>query len=421
MAARARVWITLSALLSTWQARYGPGCRAKRHQPRCACASRNPVTASWSQVSQHMLSTPCTQACDDGDSLALLPFTIATPLPMFAVIDAGPEMHQTLTAIAALARYARAFNYDAARDEALSAFLALDVRLHDPTYGGYDETLSVPPYSPYPKTQQGLLLLLAATTELALAAPGNPTVLDRLREAVQLYGTKVVGTVSDSDRRLYGRQVFASDWTPAGEADVPGALAALGVTGSAGYGIQVYGMDLWASWQLLEALPVAYGGGEQGSLTVSEADVKGVVNSIATTAFQDGFHFGKGGFFTSGTAASNDSKVYDKLWWAQVEALPALWQLYGSGAEGSGGYLGNLYDTLTWIRLCQSDQSYGELYFKAYGDCTVAGSFSSGGYEYEGRTKGTAWKGAASSGRGLLTLLQYQLAAAPLSASALAG
>ncbi len=330
-------------------------------------------------------------------------------------------MHQTLSAIAALARYARAFSYDAARDEALSAFLALDVRLHDPTYGGYDETLSVPPYGPYPKSQHGLLLLLAATTQLALAAPGNPTVLDRLREAVQLYGTKVVGTVSDSDGRLYGRQVFTSDWTPAGVADVPGATAALGVTGSAAYGTQVYGMDLWASWQLLEALTVAYGGGEQGALTVSEADVRGVASSIATTALEDGFHFGRGGFFTSGAAASNDSKVYDKLWWAQVEALPALWQLYGSGGEGSGGYLGNLYDTLTWIRQCQSDQSYGELYFKAYGDCTVAGSFSSGGYEYDGRTKGTAWKGAASGGRGLLTLLQYQLAGAPLSASAVAG
>ncbi|GIL72017.1 hypothetical protein Vretifemale_2435, partial [Volvox reticuliferus] len=120
---------------------------------------------------------------------------------------------------------------------------------------------------------------------------------------------------------------------------------------------------------------------------------------------------------------STSSKVWDKVWWVQAEALPALWQLYVSASRSSGpyggdggdaaAYLGYLQDTLQWIRNCQSDSQYGEWYWITYGDCTVASSYESGGYQYAGTVKGNTWKASYHNGRALMTLIQYGLEGAP--------
>ncbi|EFJ52481.1 hypothetical protein VOLCADRAFT_86621 [Volvox carteri f. nagariensis] len=328
------------------------------------------------------------------------------------VIDAGPLLNGNLMAVYALAVYARAFNYTAARDEALETFLALDALLYDKQYGGYNELLSVPPWGPNPKTLNGLLALTQATMELARVVPENPTVMDRLRECLRLFPERVVVMPEG-----YARQEFSANWSTAvGDA-----------SGGGGRNEVSYGMQLAASWVLLEAIPVAYGnsGGGGGSGGDDAAgSVRAAALKLGNTAVMEGYHYGHGGFFLSGSWNRTSDKTWDKLWWVQAEALPALWQLYISAASSAGPYdtssgsgaatyLHYLKETLQWIRNCQSDSKYGEWYWLTYGDCSVAQSYNSGGYEYAGSVKGNIWKASYHNGRALLTLIRYLLGGAP--------
>jgi mannobiose 2-epimerase len=200
--------------------------------------------------------------------------------------------------------------------------------------------------------------LLEALIPLCRAFPGDEVLMSRLAELAEVIATRMLQPEG------YVHPFFSKDFTPLGPPHVS------------------YGHDIETAWLLVDALRAL---GEAGmTLGGLESTVRGASVRMARTALELGWD-PAGGLFDSGTPALGSQaalvKNRDKIWWAQAEALPGIYELFRS--EPSDALLEKLEATFEFLRKKSWDAQGGEFFWSVDSEGTVAG---------RGDHKGEMWK-----------------------------
>jgi mannose/cellobiose epimerase-like protein (N-acyl-D-glucosamine 2-epimerase family) len=244
----------------------------------------------------------------------------------------------------ALCTYALSFDVSAAATWARALFLTLDERRHDEKWGGYDQTADAGwlGFAGAPSGAQKCanthIHLLEALTPLCRAFPGDPIITGRLTELAEVIATRMLQPEG------YIHPFFARDFTPVGPPEVS------------------YGHDIETSWLLMDALrALKESGATPGELerTVRKASVK-----MAQTALEFGWD-AAGGLFESGKpelgGAAAQVQSREKVWWAQAEALPGIYELFRK--EPSTLLLDKLEATFEFLSKKSWDEEAGEFFW----------------------------------------------------------
>jgi mannobiose 2-epimerase len=279
------------------------------------------------------------------------------------VVDRVHQVYPEAFAVYALSTFGRVFGEPLAIERALRCFKAFDRRVHEPTFGGYDLTGDPPWQTPGASKETNTHIhVMEALTALGEVSH-DALVHQRLREFTEL-------TIARHRQPLnYAHLEFLLDYTPFGEPRVS------------------YGHDLETSWLVLDAMRVV----------AAEKVVAPLPGHIAETALEMGkasarwgFDTEKGGYFNAGIPAGRVLD-YEKLWWVQFEALPALVKLHRARVLPDA--LNRLEWTLNWLETGQLDQEFGGFYWGVMPDGTL------GPY---GDRKGDPWKASYHDLRGLM-------------------
>lgn len=267
-------------------------------------------------------------------------------------------------AVYALSTYALTFDVSAAATWARALFLTLDEKRHDAKWGGYDQTedagwlefVGAPPGAQ--KCTNTHIHLLEALTPLCRAFPGDEILMSRLAELAHVIATRMLQPEG------YVHPFFSSDFTPVGPPRVS------------------YGHDIETSWLLMDAVRALKEAGAtlaELETTVRRASVKMAKNSL---------EFGwdaAGGLFDSGKPPLGDVPASvegrDKIWWAQAEALPGLYELFRS--EPSTDVVDKMEATLEFLSKKSWDSEGGEFFWGVDSEGNLAG---------RGDHKGEMWK-----------------------------
>lgn len=286
-------------------------------------------------------------------------FEETSPYSPFAV-----QLYAQGFAVYALSTYALSFDVPWAATWARSLFLTLDERRHDEEFGGYDQTVDAG-WMAFVGAPEGAakctnthIHLLEALTPLCRAFPGDETLESRLLELLELISTKMLQPGG------FVHPFFARDFTPLGEPQIS------------------YGHDIETSWLLMEAMrALRQGGTTLGGLetTVRTASVK-----MAKDALELGWDTA-GGLFDSGVprGGAGGARVTNpnKVWWAQAESLPGIYELYRN--EPSDDLIDKLEKTFEFFRTRSWDPEAGEYFWGVDSEGNVAG---------RGDHKGEMWK-----------------------------
>jgi len=267
-------------------------------------------------------------------------------------------------AVYALSTYALVFDAPGAATWARGLFLTLDDRRHDAEHGGYDQTKDGGwiPFAGAPagaaKCTNSHIHLLEALTPLCKAFPGDEILCARLSELSRLIVTKLL------QPQGYVHKFFAKDWEPIGQPEVS------------------YGHDLETSWLLREALSVLKDTGK------SSHELEEVVLQGCEKMAEHALLYGSdpaGGVFDTGVPAGCPGGPtvtgHDKVWWAQAEAMPGIYQLYRT--RMSDELLERLEATFEFFSTKSWDSEGGEFFWGVDSEGKVAG---------RGDHKGEMWK-----------------------------
>jgi cellobiose epimerase len=267
-------------------------------------------------------------------------------------------------AVYALCTYALVFDSPAAATWARGLFLTLDDMRHHAEQGGYDQTEDGGwlPFAGAPldaaKCTNTHIHLLEALTPLCRAFPGDEVLFARLAELSHLIVTRLL------QPQGYVHKFFAKDWTPVGPAEVS------------------YGHDLETSWLLRDALRVLKALGKI-SAQLEDEILRGS-EKMARHALKHGSDFA-GGVFDTGVPAGfpggPEVTGRDKIWWAQAEAMPGIYELYRT--EPSDELLEKLEATFHFFSTKSWDSEGGEFFWGVDSEGHVAG---------RGDHKGEMWK-----------------------------
>lgn len=260
--------------------------------------------------------------------------------------DSTKVLYGQAFAIFGLSQYGALGNVEAL-DAALRCFDAIESRSHDAHHGGYHQ-FGDPQWvtGGACKDTNTHIHLMEAFTAL-YDATGEPRVRARLAELVELVCTRLqqpeghVHPFFERDFRLFGRPRVS------------------------------YGHDIETAWLLVDAAR---------ALRWDEQAVSGASLRMATHALDFGFDRDAGGLFDEGVPRGPVT-AFEKLWWAQFEALAGLFWLYRS--TGDAAYLTYLEETLDWLEGPARDETFGEWYFAVLPDGALDG---------HGTGKGNIWK-----------------------------
>lgn len=267
-------------------------------------------------------------------------------------------------AVYALCTYALTFDVSAAATWARGLFLALDEKRHDAEWGGYDQTedggwmglVDAPPGAK--KCTNTHIHLLEALTPLCRAFPGDEVLMLRLCELARVIATRMLRPEG------YVHPFFSSDFTPVGPPRVS------------------YGHDIETSWLLMDALRALKEGG--ATLSELEGTVQRASVKMARTALELGWD-PAGGLFDSGVpphgSAPASVQNRDKVWWAQAEALPGLYELFRN--EPSSELIDKMEATFEFLSKRSWDSEGREFFWGVDSDGNVA---------RRGDHKGEMWK-----------------------------
>lgn len=274
-------------------------------------------------------------------------------------------------AVYAISSYALSFDVSAAAVWARDLFLTLDEQRHDAKWGGYEQThdagwLSlVGAPSGAHKCSDTHIHLLEALTPLCRAFPGDEVLTTRLVELSQVIATRMLQPEG------YVHPFFTRDFTPIGPPKVS------------------YGHDLETSWLLMDALRALREGGAMRThsglfLDGLEETVRGASVKMAKASIEFGWD-PAGGLFDSGRPALGTKRASvenrDKVWWAQAEALPGLYELFRN--EPSDELLQKMEATVEFLTTKSWDPAGGEFFWSVD---------SEGNVGRRGDHKGEMWK-----------------------------
>ncbi len=286
-------------------------------------------------------------------------FSERSPYSPFAV-----QLYAQGFAVYALSTYALTFDVPWAATWARGIFLTLDEHRHDDEFGGYDQTedagwmsfVSAPEGSA--KCTNTHIHLLEALTPLCRAFPGDAVLASRLTELARVISTKMMQSAG------HVHPFFARDFTPLGTSLVS------------------YGHDIETSWLLMDAMRALREGGiNLGDLEreVREASIKMARNALELGWDEAGGLFDSG--VPHGVAEPPHVLCRDKVWWAQAEALPGIYELYRN--EPTDELLDRLEKTFEFLATKSWDLEGGEYFW---------GVDSTGRVLGRGDHKGEMWK-----------------------------
>jgi mannobiose 2-epimerase len=272
-------------------------------------------------------------------------------------------------AIYGLSTYSLIFNNQDAARMALDLFETLDARFHDERFGGYDQRddggwldeTEAPAGSR--KCTNTHIHVLEALTPLLECYPEHRNLRRRLVEMVQVIGLRLLQPSG------YVHKHFTLDWKPVGPAECS------------------YGHDLETSWLILE------GAKRLDSETQTLAKVS--ARLMAQHALKAGWD-SAGGVFDFGPPALKglppEPQGREKVWWAQAEALPGIYQLLLQTNDDR--LVDCLESTFNFLQDKLWDPKYGEFYWSVMSD---------GRLGTRGDHKGEIWKTPYHALRALLT------------------
>ena len=224
------------------------------------------------------------------------------------VIDSTKQLNPMSYVMEGLAEYALAFHDNQVAREALDLFEVIDQHAHDNQYGAYHLAFTadwqwIKDYKDGPNAAGSFgrksydwHLGLAEAFATLYDVTGDSRVRGRLEELLDIFVNKIV------DAEIgYGRYYFSDDWRVA---DRDGDSKQ-----------SEYGLDLEASWLLVEAAE-RVGRGQ-------DPKIRHASLALVDHALRDGFDKGHGGVYNNGPAAgpAGDKNME---WWQQMEALVAL-------------------------------------------------------------------------------------------------
>jgi cellobiose epimerase len=280
-----------------------------------------------------------------------------------APVETKKVLYANAFAIYALTEYARAYGVGEAGQTALACFRAIDARVHDAKFGGYDQRNDPAWLSPGAEKETNTHLHLMEAFSSLYAYGKDPVVKERLGELIHVFTTKIL------QKDGYARKEFLLDWSPFGEPAVS------------------YGHDIETAWLLVEA---AESFGQANEPTILKAAM-----TLGSSSAEWGYDSKHGGFFEEGIPAGAPIKR-EKIWWIQAEALPGLYELYRLSKDTK--YLDRLEKTLDFIEAHQVDREFGGWYW---------GALEDGKLGPRGDNKGEEWKASYHELRALVLTSEW--------------
>jgi mannobiose 2-epimerase len=263
------------------------------------------------------------------------------------VVENSRILYAQAFAIYGFAEYGRVFEQKDARARALALFDRINARAHDADHGGYLQLNDAKWLLPgaLKDTNTHIHLMEAFTT--LYVATGEARVEQRLAELVQL----ITGKLLQPEGYLH--KDFAADWTPLGPKRVS------------------YGHDLETYW-LLDMAARALGRAEDPAIL-------GPARRMGVFSARRGYDATQGGYFEEGPPDGAPDRL-EKVWWAQAEAIPALFRLFEQTADSD--WLARMNATLDFIERSLLTPA-GEWYW---------GVMPDGSLGPRGSNLGEAWK-----------------------------
>jgi cellobiose epimerase len=266
------------------------------------------------------------------------------------VLDSTKQLNPMSYVMEGLAEYALAFHDPQVAREALDLFEVIDSHAHDNQNGGYRiaftaEWQFIENYKDGPNAEGsfgrkaydwhlGLVEALATLYDVT----GDSRVRARLNELLDIFVDKIIDTDIG-----YGRYYFTDDWKVA---DRDGDSKQ-----------SEYGLDLEASWLLVEA-------GEKVGRP-QDPKIRRASLALVDHALRFGFDQEHGGIYRYGPATgSADNK--DMEWWQQCEAMVAFLNAYKLTGDPRYWHAFNLEARFVmdhWV-----DHQYGEVYTAIFHD-----------------------------------------------------
>jgi mannobiose 2-epimerase len=266
------------------------------------------------------------------------------------VLDATKQLNPMSYVMEGLAEYALAFHDAQAAREALDLFEVIDKHAHDNEHGGYriaftEDWQFIKNYEDGPnaagsfgrKSYDWHLGLVEALATL-YDATGDIRVRLRLNELLNIFVDKIVDAETG-----YGRYYFTDDWKAA---DRDGDSKQ-----------SEYGLDLEASWLLVEAAERV---GRNQDPKIRRASL-----ALVDHALRYGFDQQHGGVYRYGPA-TGPADNRDMEWWQQCEALVAFLNAYHLTGDAKYWQAFDLEARFVTDRFV--DHQYGEVYTAIFHD-----------------------------------------------------
>ena len=266
------------------------------------------------------------------------------------VLDATKQLNPMSYVMEGLAEYALAFHDAQAAREALDLFEVIDKHAHDNEHGGYriaftEDWQFIKNYEDGPnaagsfgrKSYDWHLGLVEALATL-YDATGDIRVRLRLNELLNIFVDKIVDAETG-----YGRYYFTDDWKVA---DRDGDSKQ-----------SEYGLDLEASWLLVEAAERV---GRNQDPKIRRASL-----ALVDHALRYGFDQQHGGVYRYGPA-TGPADNRDMEWWQQCEALVAFLNAYHLTGDAKYWQAFDLEARFVTDRFV--DHQYGEVYTAIFHD-----------------------------------------------------
>jgi mannobiose 2-epimerase len=266
------------------------------------------------------------------------------------IIDSTKQLNPMSYVMEGLAEYALAFHDPQVAREALDLFEVIEEHAHDKQYGGYRIAFTadwqfIQGYKPGPNASGsfgrksydwhlGLVEALATLYDVT----GDARVRERLEELLNIFVNKIIDTDIG-----YGRYYFHDDWSVA---DRDGDSKQC-----------EYGLDLEASWLLVEAAERI---GRQHDPKIRRASL-----ALVDHALEYGFDKDHGGVYRYGPATAPASNR-DMEWWQQCEALVAFLNSYALTGDSNYRRAFDLEAEFFLERFV--DPHYGEVYTALFHD-----------------------------------------------------
>jgi cellobiose epimerase len=266
------------------------------------------------------------------------------------VLDATKQLNPMSYVMEGLAEYALAFHDPQVAREALDLFEVIDEHAHDNEHGGYriafiEDWQFIKNYEDGPNAagsfgrksydwHLGLVEALATLYDVT----GDSRVRLRLNELLDIFVDKIVDAETG-----YGRYYFTDDWKVA---DRDGDSKQ-----------SEYGLDLEASWLLVEAAERV--GRNQ------DAKIRRASLALVDHALRYGFDQQHGGVYRYGPA-TGPADNRDMEWWQQCEALVAFLNAYHLTGDARYWQAFDLEARFVTDRFV--DHQYGEVYTAIFHD-----------------------------------------------------